>query len=225
MRVDLLLQGDKMKPKIYQNVTIGNEAVIEEGVIIGRPPHGKKDGELPTVIGDHAVIRAHTIICAGVTIGDHFQTGPSVFIRESNTFGDHVCAWANAVLNPGNIIGNDVRIHVACFMEQTTIGNHVFIGPRVTFSDDPHPVMPPDFEECWGGAVVEDHVIIGAGSTFLPHVRIGAGAFIGAGSVVTKDVPAGVVAFGNPAKVHKSVEDIFCNRRTKIHYPYKKEGL
>lgn len=206
---------------IFENVILGKGAILEEGVVIGRPPHGKRDGELPTVIGENAVIRAYTIICAGVTIGNNFQTGPHVFIREQNTIGDNVCVWANAVINYDNQIGNDVRLHVGSFIEKTKIGNHVFFGPHAVCTDDPHPVMPPDYSECWRGASIGDGAIIGANSTILPHVSIGNGAVIGAGSVVTKPVPEFTVAVGNPAKVIKFVEDIVCTRCGQKHKPYE----
>ncbi len=212
-----------MNYTVYKNVEIGEGAVIEDGVILGVPAHGKKDGEVPLIIGKNAYIRAHTIIYAGVRIGNDFQTGPNVLIREENTLGNSVCVWANAVLNPENVIGENVRIHVGCFLEKTTIGNDVFLGPRVTFSDDPHPVMPPDHKECWQGAVIEDGVIVGAGTTFLPHVTIGTAALIGAGSVVTKDIEAFMVAYGNPARVHKTIDEIICTRGKKSHTPYEQK--
>lgn len=214
-----------MSIKIHAHVEIPPDAIIEDGVQIGVPPQGKKEGDLPTTIGKGAHIRANSVIYAGVTIGDDFQTGYNVVIREQNVIGSGVSVWTNAVLNPENSIGNNVRIHVSCFLEKTTIGNDVFLGPRVTFSDDPHPVMPRDFESCWGGAVIADGVIVGAGAIFLPHVQIGTAAFIGAGSVVTKDIPAFAVAYGNPARVHYSIDEIVCTRNGKHHQPYlqKKE--
>lgn len=212
-----------MSVKIYENVVIPTDAIIEDGVQIGVPPHGKKAGELSTVIGARAHIRANSVIYAGVTIGDDLQTGPNILIRENNQLGNRVCIWANAVLNPENRVGNNVRIHVGCFLEKTTIGNDVFFGPRVTFSDDPHPVMPPDHEECWGGATLADGVIVGAGVIFLPHVQIGTAAFIGAGSVVTKDIPAFAVAYGNPARVHYQIDEIVCTRTGTPHRPYQQK--
>jgi acetyltransferase-like isoleucine patch superfamily enzyme len=68
----------------------------------------------------------------------------------------------------------------------------------------------PRYTECKGGAVVEDYVRIGANSTILPGVRIGRNSLIGAGSVVTKDVPPGSVVAGNPATVIKQINDLVC---------------
>lgn len=207
---------------VYKNVKLGKNSTIEQGAIIGLPPFGKKDGELKTVIGENAYIRANTIIYAGVTIGDNFQTGPNVLIRENNSIGNSVVVWHAATLNPDNHIGNNSRIHAGCFLEMVTIGENVFVGPRVTFTDDPHPVIPINFRECWKGAVVGNSAVIGGNSTILPHIIIGNNAVIGAGSVVVDNIMDNQVAVGNPARVIKNAEEVFCQKSGKHHYPYRK---
>ncbi len=90
------------------------------------------------------------------------------------------------------------------------VGSHTMIGPNVVIATASHPVLPELRERgleynlpvhigqnCW----------IGAGAMILPGVTIGDGSVIGAGSVVTKDVPAGVVAFGNPCRVQREIDD------------------
>lgn len=208
--------------KIYTNVKLGRNATIEEGVIIGLPPFGKKDGESKTIIGDDAYIRAYTIIYAGVKIGNNLQTGPNVLIREDNTIGNNVAIWHNSTLNPHNIVGSNSRIHAGCFLEMASIGESVFLGPNVIFTTDPHPCIPIQFRECWGGASIENGAAIGGNVTLLPHVKLGKNSLIGAGSVVVNDIPAGKVAVGNPAKVIKDITEINCKRSGKEHYPYKK---
>lgn len=210
-----------MKFTIYKNVRLGKNTAIEEGSVIGLPPFDKIDGELETVIGDNVYIRANTIIYAGVTIGNNFQTGPNVLIRENNTIGDNVVLWHGTTLNPDNKIGNGSRIHAGCFLEMVTLGEKVFLGPNVTFTDDPHPIIPIDFRECWGGATVEDGVVIGGNATILPHVKIGKNSLVGAGSVVVEDVPKGKVVVGNPAKIIKDVADLSCKISGIEHFPYK----
>jgi acetyltransferase-like isoleucine patch superfamily enzyme len=205
---------------VYRNVKIGKNVVLEPGVIIGLPPHNKKDGELKTIIGNNAIIRINTVIVAGVKIGDNFQTGPGVFIREDNKIGNNVNIWANTVLNPRNKIGNNTTIHVNCFLEDCRIGNYVFIAPHVMFANDFHPTNPP-LRQHMKGATVGDNAVIGANSTILPYVKIGTKAMIGAGSVVTKNVEGGKLAYGNPAKTIKPITDIMCNKSGLKHYPYR----
>lgn len=80
------------------------------------------------------------------------------------------------------------------------LGDRVFVGPLVSFTNDKHPDVSDDWtlSETWIG----DDVTVGAGAVVLP-VTVGAGAVIGAGAVVTKNVPAGVVVVGNPARTLK----------------------
>ena len=88
------------------------------------------------------------------------------------------------------------------------IGNDVFIGPKVNLITINHDVNPDNRSATYGRPIViEDKVWIGIAATILPGVRIGYGAIVGAGSVVTKDVPAMTVVAGNPAKVIKTIEN------------------
>lgn len=194
---------------IHPNVTIGAGTVVEEGAIVGHPPRGKQSGELPTRIGSGGVVRSGTVIYAGTTIGDGFNSGHGAMIREDNVIGDRCSVGSSAVLEPGNTIGNDTRIHSQCFLEHVKLGDRVFLGPGVVFTDDPHP-MCPRYLDCVLGATVGDDVSIGGNATILPGVKIGAGSLIGAGAVVTRDVETGVVVGGNPAKVLKQVKELVC---------------
>lgn len=104
----------------------------------------------------------------------------------------HMYTW----IGDSVILGNNVKIQAFTFIPNgVTIGNDVFIGPHVCFTNDKHP--PSD---AWSETIVEDAVSIGANATILPGVTLGRGCIIGAGSVVTKDVPAGETWFGNPAR-------------------------
>ncbi len=194
---------------IHPNVSIGEGTYVHEGAIVGEAPRGKQPGELKTVIGAGGVIRSGTVIYAGTVIGDRFNSGHGALIREDNVIGDDCSVGTNAVLEAGNRIGSGTRIHSGCFLEHVTLGARVFLGPHVVFTDDPHP-MCPRYLECVLGATVEDDVSIGANATILPGIRIGAGSLIGAGSVVTKTVEAGVVVAGNPAVRVKDVDQLVC---------------
>lgn len=192
-----------------KNVVLGKNCQIAKTAILGHPARDKKC--LALKIGDKAIIRAYTVIYKGVEIGNNFQTGHHAMIREWNKIGDNVSVGTNAVLEPGNQIGNNVRIHSQCFLEKVTLKDNVFIGPGTVFTDDPHPPCPK-WQECVGGAVVEENVSIGANCTILPGVKIGKNSLIGAGSVVVKDVPANSVVAGNPARKIKSLDELKCQK-------------
>lgn len=97
-------------------------------------------------------------------------------------------------------IGNNVRIGAQCFIpEGVTIEDDCFIAPGVFFSNDKR---PPSNKECWGKILIKKGACIGMRSTILPGVTIGEKAMIGAGAVVTKDVPSGEQWYGVPAMPH-----------------------
>lgn len=199
----------KNKAIVYPNVTLGKNCHLDESVILGYPPWGKKEGEAPLVIGNNAFIRSGTVILAGSKIGDNFQCGHNVVIREENQLGDDVMVHNGSQIYPRNKIGNKVVIHAGCFLESVSLGDEVILGPQVVFTDDLHPRCP-HYLECVGGAKVGKRAKIGANCTILPGVKIGEQSLIGAGSVINKDVPSKVVAVGNPAKVIKKISEVKC---------------
>ena len=84
--------------RIHPNVHLGAGCRVGDFVIIGEPPRGSVSGELPTVIGDGAIIRSHTVIYAGNTIGGGFQCGHGVLLRETNTIGHGVSIGSHTVI-------------------------------------------------------------------------------------------------------------------------------
>jgi acetyltransferase-like isoleucine patch superfamily enzyme len=194
--------------KVLKNVHLGDRCVVEDFVIIGAPPQGKNEGDLRTVIGSDSVIRSHTVIYAGNTIGDHFQTGNHASIREENTIGSNVSIGTKSVVEFKTKIADHVRIHSQVFIpEYSELGEGCWIGPNVVLTNAPYPksLRAKEFLE---GVVVERNARIGANSTILPGVRVGTNALVGAGSVVTKDVPPGTVVAGNPARIIKDVKNL-----------------
>jgi len=197
-----------MEHKIYPNVSIGRNAVIEEYVIIGVPPRGKKPGELLTVIGDNAIIRSHTVIYAGNHIGNDFQTGHHVLVREENEIGNQVSIGTASVVEHHVKIGNNVRIHTQAFVpEMSILEDGAWIGPNAVITNAAYPLSPNVKQEL-KGAIVKKNAKVGANATLLPGVTIGENALVGAGAVVTKDVPPNKVVAGNPAKVINDVSNL-----------------
>ncbi|HEY1308712.1 MAG TPA: DapH/DapD/GlmU-related protein [Vicinamibacterales bacterium] len=194
--------------KLYDNVSLGDGAVIEEFCIVGTPPRGARDGELPTTIGAGAVIRSHTVIYAGNTIGRGFQTGNKVNIRESNRIGDHVSVGTLSVIEHHVEIGHGVRIHTQVFIpEFSVLEDGCWIGPNVVLTNAKYP-LSPGVKDALVGPVIRKGAKIGANSTILPGVVIGEGALVGAGAVVAHDVPDGAVVVGNPARVIRHISEL-----------------
>jgi acetyltransferase-like isoleucine patch superfamily enzyme len=196
--------------RIYPNVQLGENVEVGDFAIVGVPPRGKAEGELPTAIGDGAVIRSHTVIYAGNVIGTGFQTGHSAMIREGNEIGDDVSVGTNSVVEHHVRIERGVRIHSQAFVpEYSVLEEGSWVGPNVVLTNAPHPLCPKA-KECLKGPTLRRGAKIGANSTILPFLTIGENALVGAGSVVVSDVPAGAVVAGNPARVIKSIAELTC---------------
>lgn len=117
---------------------------------------------------------------------------------------------ANFGTGKGINIGNDSGIGVRCYIRgPLEIGNYVMMGPEVIILTSTHRFDSLDVPMCLQGShsnkkvVIEDDVWIGTRAVILPGITIGKGSIIGAGAIVTKDVPAWAIVGGNPAKVIK----------------------
>lgn len=194
--------------KIYPNVVLGRNACVGDFVVLGEPPRGAEPGETALVIGDDCVIRSHTILYAGNRIGHRFQTGHHVFLREENEIGDDVSVGTKTVIEHHVRIGDGVRIHSQAFIpEFTVLEAGCWIGPGVVVTNAPYPGSPRA-KEFLRGVTVRRGARVGANVTLLPGVTIGENALVGAGAVVTRDVPDGMVATGSPARVIQAVADL-----------------
>lgn len=201
---------------------LGPGAEIDPSAILGEIP-ARDIADLTLTIGEKAVFRSGTVIYAGSRIGARFTTGHNVVIREENVLGDDVAVWSNSVVDYGCEIGDGVKIHTGVYIAQfTRIREGAFLAPGVTIANDPHPGCAHS-RECMRGPTIEKNAQIGVNVTILPFLTIGEGAVIGSGSVVTKDIPPRMVAYGNPARVVSPVDDLECIVTPKLtDYPYRK---
>ena len=121
-------------------------------------------------------------------------------IRERACIGDGVSIGQHCYIDHGVTIGKRCKIQNGVnIYHGVVIGDEVFIGPAVTFTNDLHPRAVGDWEVV--STTIENGVSIGANATIVCGVRVGEGAVVGAGSVVINDVPAGSLVVGNPARI------------------------
>lgn len=112
---------------------------------------------------------------------------------------------AYVYIEEGVEIGDECKIRPFVFIPTgVKVGNRVFIGPGVIFMNDKYPKVKGEWKLL--RTLVEDDVSIGGGAVILPGINIGRGALIGAGAVVTKNVPPNAIVAGNPARVIKSIK-------------------
>lgn len=146
-------------------------------------------------------------------------------ICESPTVGEGTTIWAFAHVLPGAVIGKNVNINDQVFVENDVVvgdrvtvksgvqlwdgielQDDVFVGPNVTFTNDRFP-RSKQYPESFPRTVVERGASIGGGAVILPGIRIGRRAMVGAGAVVTRDVPPYAIVAGNPARVKGYTDD------------------
>ncbi|HUU09191.1 MAG TPA: acyltransferase [Phycisphaerae bacterium] len=196
--------------RTYGRNWLGDKCMIMDNVILGFPTtqlllglrqvdlnleHAEYDG---CTLGENGIIRSGSVVYANVRIGNDVRTGHNVLIRENTTIGHNVMIGTNTVLDNNCQIGNHVSMQSGVYLPTgTVIGDYVFLGPGATFTNDRFPVRT---ESPLTPAVVERGVSVGANCVVLPGITIGQGALLGAGSVVTKDVPEWHMAVGSPAR-------------------------
>lgn len=189
-------------------VTLGQPCEVHPLAVVGEIS-GRDISSQRLSIGPHAVIRAHSVIYAGSQIGCHLETGHGAVIREENRIGSHLSIWNNSTIDYGCVLGDNVRIHCNVYVAQfTTIADDVFLAPGVMIANDRHPIC----RACMKGPTIKRGARVGVNATLLPEVVIGEGALVGAGAVVTKDVPPGAVVVGSPARVIGLARDLTHSR-------------
>lgn len=122
-------------------------------------------------------------------------------IFDSAKLGKNIKVGAFSEIGRDVVIGDNCNISAGVFIpENTILENNVFVGPHVVFTNDKN---PPSFGKWRSGnpTLVKSGASIGANSTILPNLIIGKNSVVGAGAVVTKNVPDGVTVVGNPAKL------------------------
>ena len=196
--------------KIEGNTIIGSHCVIghpSKMDLIGTN-HSLQDLKLKdfiirdpaTNIGEGSIIRSGSVVYTHTKIGKKLNTGHYAVIREHVNLGEQCLIGSHTVLNGYSKVGERTRINTSCALPQSMqIGRGVFVSPLVSFSDNKK-ALPGNGNQ---GAIIKDFVRIGIGARILPKITIRKGAFIGAGAVVTKDVPERAIVYGVPARVQE----------------------
>ncbi len=196
---------------IHAGVELGEGSFVGAGAVLGEPTadfyHNPSYEPQPCRIGPRAVLRSHSIVYAGSTIGDDFACGHHVTIREGSTIGDDVRIGTNSDVQGDLAIGAHTRLHSGVFVAQrSVIEDFVWIFPHAVLTNDPHP--PSD--TCTRGPTIRRFAVVAANATIMPAVEVGEGALVGAKSLVRSDVPPATVVVGIPAQVVGQTSDVTC---------------
>jgi acetyltransferase-like isoleucine patch superfamily enzyme len=204
---------------VFGATVIGPGCLVEAGAVLGKRPRLRpgssaasdtgstgstgSTGEL--IVGEGVTICAGAVVYAGARIGARVIVGDQAQVRERVRLGERTVVGRGSTVDFDTVVGARVSIQTLVYL--TALGlveDDVFIGPGVTTTNDDTMGRHPPGEPL-RGPVLRRACRLGGGCVLTPGVEIGEEAFVSAGAVVTRDVPARAVVMGVPARVVREV--------------------
>ena len=199
---------------VYPGTKLGEGVKVLEGAVVGKQPSlsprstAKREPLPPTEVGEGTIISTGAIVFAGSTIGARVILGDQSCVRERVTVGDDVVIGRGSLVENDTTIGALTKIQAMAYITAySTLEEQVFIAPCVQTTNDNFMGRTEKRHDLIKGPTIRRGARIGGGAVLLPAIEIGEEAFVGAGAVVTKDVPARAVVVGNPAREIREVPD------------------
>ena len=156
-----------------------------------------------TVFGDNCIIRSGTTVYSDVKLGKDVRVGHSALIREEIRIGDGTVVGTGVILDGETSIGSKVSIQTGVYIPlKSKVEDRVFLGPKCLLTNDKYLMRKPYKLK---GPIIRRGASVGAGAILLPGIEIGEEAVIGAGAVVTKDVPPKAIVVGIPAHIKSTI--------------------
>jgi acetyltransferase-like isoleucine patch superfamily enzyme len=187
---------------------------VLEHAVVGKQPTlsprstAKREPLPPAVLGDGTVVSTGAIVFAGSLVGARVIIGDQACVRERVTIGDDVVVGRGSLVENDTTIGAMTRIQADAYITAySTLEEHVFVAPCVVTTNDNFMGRTEKRLGLLRGPTIRRGARVGGGAILCPGVEIGEEAFVGAGAVVTKDVPPRSVVVGSPARVLREVPD------------------
>ena len=198
---------------IHEGTVVGGGARVQDGAIVGKPlalgaqSNAPREEPAPAEICAGATICAGAVVVAGARIGEGAVVGDQAHVRERAAVGERSVVGRGSAVDNDVTIGARVKIQTGCYITAfSVIEDDVFVAPGVTLTnDDTMGRHGQDFE--LRGATLRRACRVGGGAVVTPGVEIGEEAFVAAGAVVVRDVPARAVVMGVPAREVREVTD------------------
>jgi acetyltransferase-like isoleucine patch superfamily enzyme len=197
---------------VYPGTVLGEGVRVLENAVVGKQPSlgtrstAKRDPLAPTEIGANTIISTGAIVFAGAKIGADCILGDQSCVRERVEIADNVVVGRGSLVENDTTIGSGTRIQAEAYVTAySTVEEDVFIAPCVVTTNDNFMGRTEKRKALMKGPTIRRGARVGGGAILLPGVEIGEEAFVGAGAVVTKDVPARKVVVGSPARVLRDV--------------------
>ena len=199
---------------VYEGTVLGEGVKVLEGAVVGKQATlsprstAKREPLGPTTIGEGTIVSTGAIVFAGSEIGARVILGDQSCVRERVEIGDDVVLGRGSYVENDTTIGAMTKIQADAYITAySTLEEHVFIAPCVVTTNDNWMGRTEERHGNVKGPTIRRGARIGGGAILCPAVEIGEEAFVGAGAVVTKDVPARAVMVGNPARRVRYVPD------------------
>lgn len=198
---------------IHAGTKIGENVRIDDHVVIGKLPMraaisaitAEKELE-PCEVGDGSVIGSHAVLYRGCRLGENVLIADFASVREEVTIGPKTIVGRGVTIENRCTIGARCKIETEAYIcALSTVGNFCFIAPEVTFTNDNYLGRTKERFRFHKGPTLLYGARIGANATLMPGVTVGEEAVVGAGSIVTRDVPARVIVLGTPARLFGDV--------------------
>jgi UDP-2-acetamido-3-amino-2,3-dideoxy-glucuronate N-acetyltransferase len=198
---------------IHSGTKIGNNVRIDDFACIGKLPMKAANSAVtkehhlsPANIGSGCIIGTHVVIYRGCTLSQNCLVADLATVRENVTIGEKTIVGRGVCIENKCSIGSFCKLETNAYIcAYSEISNYCLIAPCVVTSNDNFAGRTLDRFEHFGGLRLCEGGRIGAGAVILPGKEISEDGFVAAGSVVTKNVPSGIIVAGNPAKQIKAV--------------------
>jgi acetyltransferase-like isoleucine patch superfamily enzyme len=209
------MDGDIHSTAIVDPATLLGEGVrVLEHAVVGKQPvlsprsTASRDPLPPAVLGAGTVVSTGAIVFAGATLGARVLVGDGACVRERCLIGDDVVIGRGSLVENDTTVGARTTIQAHAYVTAySTLEEDVFVAPCVVTTNDNFMGRTERRYELKRGPTIRRGARVGGGAVLCPGIEIGEEAFVGAGAVVTKDVPPRKVVVGNPARVIRDVAD------------------
>ncbi len=199
---------------VYPGTVLGEGVKVLENAVVGKQPSlsprstAKREPLPPTEIGDGTIVSTGAIVFAGSRIGARVILGDQSCVRERVEVGEDVVLGRGSLIENDTTVGARTKIQAEAYITAySQLEDDVFIAPCVVTTNDNFMGRTERRRDLIKGPTIRRGARIGGGAIICPGLEIGEEAFVGAGAVVTKDVPARMLVVGNPARVLRAVSD------------------
>src|SRR5437660_8375919 len=197
---------------VYPGTVLGEGVKVLEYAVVGKQPSlsprstAKREPLPPAEIGAGTIVSTGAVVFAGAKVGARVILGDQSCVRERVSVGDDVVIGRGSLVENDTTIGAMTKIQAEAYITAySTLEEHVFIAPCVVTTNDNFMGRTERRHELIKGPTIRRGARIGGGAVLCPGVEIGEEAFVGAGAVVTKDVPPRKLVVGSPARVIRDV--------------------